>query len=192
MKRYSFRPAVLAAALVLLLVVPDVTLAAGGGISSAKIWDFVWRCLNFAVLFIGLYILLKKPIAQFFSGRVDNISQTFAEFEEKKAKAEATFKALEGKLANLEAERENILAEYVKAGEEEKAKIIAQAHITAERIKSMAQVTIAQEISQAKAQLMAEVAGMAAAMAEDLVKKHINDEDQDRLVEEYLTKVVQH
>ena len=42
----------------------------------------------------------------------------------------------------------------------------------------------------AKQQLRAEMAEQAVAMAEELIKKHIKDEDQERIIDEYLTKVV--
>jgi len=43
----------------------------------------------------------------------------------------------------------------------------------------------------AKDDLVREIAEMSATMAEDLVRRNINDKDQQRLVEEYLDKVVQ-
>ena len=171
--------------------------AAGGhaeahsSVTPAKLMDFVWRSLNFLVLVVVLYIVLKKPLSSALSGRRDQIANTLKDFEQKKAAAEKRYQELEGKLADLEAERDKIIAEYIRLGEEEKVKIIAHAHTLAERIREQADKSIAQEVAQAKVELKREVAIQAAAMAEELIRKNINDRDQVRLVEEYLDKVVQ-
>lgn len=162
-----------------------------GGFSSEKLWNLFWRAMNFAILFIVLFFLLRKPLAQFLNNRRETIAQTLAEFEDKKAEAEARFNDLESKLADLESERGEILRQYAQIGEEEKEKIIANAKDMAERIKQQAEITVQQEINRAKADLVREIADMSASMAEDLIKKNINDKDQQRLVKDYLEKVVQ-
>ena len=157
-----------------------------------EIWDLVWRTLNFAVLFIILFVVLRKPASQFFANRRETIAQTLEDFEKKEdPRPRLRMKELEATLADLTQEREKIMADYVRDGEAEKEKIVAHAHEMAERIKKQAEVTISNEIEAAKNDLMSEIAGMSAAMAEDLIRKNINSQDQERLVEEYLSKVVQ-
>jgi F-type H+-transporting ATPase subunit b len=165
---------------------------AGGFYTAQKIWDFVYRFLNFAALVAILYFVLRKPVKQFFNDRRENIAKTLEDFEEKKSEAEARFQELESKLAALSQERERIMAEYIKEGEEEKEKIIANANEMADRIQKQAEVTIEQEVKSAKTELRQEIAEMSAAMAEELIKENIDQDDQQRLVAEYLDKVVQH
>ncbi|MFH1139437.1 MAG: ATP synthase F0 subunit B [Pseudomonadota bacterium] len=164
--------------------------AAEHGVSDAKFWDFIWRTLNFGVLLVLLVVVLRKPAGQFFANRRESIAQTLKDFEAKKVEADARFRELEFKLSDLAAEHEKILADYTKEGEGEAAKIVAHAHETAERIKKQAEVTIGLEIKAAKDGLTKEIAVMAAAMAEDLIKSNIDEKDQVRLVGEYLDKVV--
>ncbi|NOR10081.1 MAG: ATPase, partial [Desulfovibrionaceae bacterium] len=45
------------------------------------------------------------------------------------------------------------------------------------------------EIAEAKRRLKAEIVEQAAVMAEEILKKNLQDADQDKLVEDYLTKV---
>jgi F-type H+-transporting ATPase subunit b len=168
----------------------DAGAAGHGGVSEFQKWDFVWRTLNFIPLVVILFVVLKKPVAAFFSGRRSEIAHALDEFEKKKAEAEARFRELEGKLSRLDAEREKILADFVVQGEEEKARIITHAHELAERVKKQAEATIAQEVKTAKAQLIREIAETSARMAEDLIKSRIDASDQSRLIQEYLTKVV--
>lgn len=161
------------------------------GVTPDKIWNLVFRAMNFGLLFAVLFYLLRKPLKQFLSNRRESIAQTLADLERKKAEAEARFKELEAKISDLEADRERVLAEYIKDGEEEKQKIIANAREMADRIKEQAEVTIDLEIKKAKEDLTREIAEMSASMAEDLIKKNINDQDRERLVEESLKKVVE-
>ncbi|MEW5724154.1 MAG: F0F1 ATP synthase subunit B [Thermodesulfobacteriota bacterium] len=162
----------------------------GGLVTKAKLVDLLVRFINFLVLFGVLFYILRKPIGKFFSGRRADIARDLEEFERKKKETEAGLQEIEGKLAEIAAERERLLADYLKEGEEEKAKIIAHAHEMAERIKKQAEMTIEQEIKSAKAELIREIADLSAALAEELVKKNINEDDQKRLVKEYIEKVV--
>jgi F-type H+-transporting ATPase subunit b len=85
---------------------------------------------------------------------------------------------------------EKIVAEYIREGEAAKAKIIEEAQAAAEKLQEQAKKNIKHEFDKAKNQLKAEMAGQAVAMAEQLIKEHINEEDQERILDEYLTKVV--
>jgi F-type H+-transporting ATPase subunit b len=161
-----------------------------GLVSSGKWWDFVKRTVNFVLLAAILVYLLRKPLGNFFGGRRVDIAKSLEEFEKKKAEAEAKFGELEAKLAEIKAEREKVVADYVKEGEEERAKIVANAREMAERMKKQAQVAIEREIKSAKQELIREIAELSSAMAEEMVRKNINDDDQVRLVKEYLEKVV--
>ena len=77
---------------------------------------------------VGILVkLLKKPIANFFASRRENIQKTLAELEQKKQEAEAKLSEYTAKLAVLERETEKIVAEYVQEGETEKQKIIEAA-----------------------------------------------------------------
>ena len=164
--------------------------AAHGGVSEKKFWDFIWRVLNFSVLVVALFFVLRKPVAGFFAGRRAEIAQSLEDFERKRVEAEAKFKELESRLSDLTADREKVIAEYIQEGEDEREKIIANAHALAERIKVQAEATIDQEIKAAKTELVKEIADMSSGLAERLIRKNINDQDQERLVEEYLSKVV--
>jgi F-type H+-transporting ATPase subunit b len=164
-----------------------------GGVTPEKITDLLWRTINFAV-FAGIlgYLLFKKfPVKDFFAKRSQEIAQTLSELEARKAAAALALKEAEERLAQVAAEREQIIQQFREEGELEKAKIIEKAEMVAARIKEMAAFSIAQETKKAAQQLKQEVALQAAQLAEELIKKHITPADQQRLVDEYLEKVVE-
>lgn len=160
------------------------------GVTADKVWDLVFRIMNFVALAAILVFVLRKPAGQFFRNRREEIARTLSDLELKKAETEEQYLKLESKLSELDKEREAVVAEYIMEGEKEKEKIIATAQEVASRIQQQAQIAIQQEIQKVKADLKREIAEIAAAQAEDLIKNNIDEKDQERLVEEYLEKVV--
>ncbi|MDI6852485.1 MAG: ATP synthase F0 subunit B [Deltaproteobacteria bacterium] len=164
-----------------------------GGITPEKIQDFIWRTANFLV-FAGIlgYLLIKKfPIKDFFAQRSQEIAQTLSDLEAKKLAAQKALKEAETRLAEVAAEREKIIQLYVEEGQLEKTKIIEKAEMVASRIKDMAALSIAQETKKAIQKLKQEVASQATELAEKIIREKITPADQQRLVDEYLEKVVE-
>ena len=52
-------------------------------------------------------------------------------------------------------------------------------------------MTIQQEVKSAKEKLQAEIAELSVAAAEDILRKNIEAQDQQRLVQEFMKKVVE-
>jgi F-type H+-transporting ATPase subunit b len=153
--------------------------------------DFVKRLVNFAIM-VGLLVwLLKKPVAQYFASRRETIQKTLADLEQKKAEAESQCAEYKAKLAALDKETEKIVAEYVEEGEAERRRIVEEAQKQADYIKQQAQLAISQEIRAARESLQEEIAELSAATAEDILKNNIRPEDQERLIDEFMTKVVE-
>jgi F-type H+-transporting ATPase subunit b len=166
--------------------------AAHSGETPERIWDLIFRAINFIIFFGVLFYLLRKPLKQALGGRRDSIQKELQDLEAKKEEANREFQALEKRISNIKEEREAILAEFKVEGEKEKQKIIDTAQKTASRIVDQAQITIQQEIQKAGQSLKQEMSEMAVRMAEELLKKNITENDQKLMIGEYLTKVVTH
>ncbi len=162
----------------------------GHGDSGGKVKDLIWRTMNFVVLAGVLIFLLRKPLAQGLESRRQGIKDELADLEGQTREAEKRLAEYKQKLSVLDQEVEKIVAEYIREGEAAKAKIIEEAQAAAEKLQEQAKKNIKHEFDKAKNQLKAEMAGQAVAMAEQLIKEHINEEDQERILDEYLTKVV--
>ena len=186
---------IIAAVLALTLVAAGPAFCAGGGghgEEGTKGWvaTDTYRVMNFGVLAIALVFLLRKPMAKALNARIDGIKDQLEELEGKKAAAEKQLAEYNEKLAQLDKEAETIVATYIKQGEEAKARLIEEAKATADKLEDQAKRAIEHEFKQAKEQLKAEVAEQAMAKAEELIKTKITSEDQEKLVDEYLEKVV--
>jgi F-type H+-transporting ATPase subunit b len=163
----------------------------GGGHHELNWWDFFLRLMNFAIMLGLLIYLLKKPLSNFFVSRRENIQNTLIELEQKKLEADKKCAEYKAKLATLDKEVGQIIAEYVQEGEAEKSKIIEAAQKQADYLKQQAQLTIQQEIKSARESLQEEIADLTVAAAEDILRKNIKAKDQDRLVQEFIAKVVE-
>jgi F-type H+-transporting ATPase subunit b len=168
------------------------SMAASGGESASKGWvaTDTFRVLNFAVLVIGLFFILRKPLSQALRSRITGIKEQLENLEAQKQAAEKKLAEYNDKLSEIEAEAENIVSDYIKQGKEAKAKILKEAERAADKLQDQARRNIEYEFAKAKQQLQEEVLENSLAKAEGIIKQKITAEDQDRLVDEYLEKVV--
>ncbi len=166
-------------------------LSASGEDSGAKGWTSTdwFRVMNFTVLAIVLIFLLRKPLSQALGARIKGIKDQLEDLEARKAEAEKQLAEYSEKLSRLEKESEKIVEDYIKQGNEAKARILKEAESAAEKLQTQARRNIEHEFKQAKFKLQEEIFETSLARAEELLKGKISGDDQDRLVDEYLKKV---
>ncbi len=145
--------------------------------------------MNFTALAIILLKFLKNPLVDALKGRKQSIAAEFEDLEARRTDAEQEYKEYESKLAGIDDELKQMVETAITQGQKEKERIIAEAEKAAENIQRQAEMAIQGEISDAKRRLKADVTEQAALMAEEIIKKNLQDSDQEKLVEDYLTKV---
>lgn len=166
--------------------------AASGEAGGGKGWvaTDTYRVMNFVVLLVALIFILRKPISQALSSRIKTIKEQLEILETQKAEAEKKLAQYNDKLSELESEAEKIIQGYIQQGNDAKAKILKEAESTAEKLQLQAKRNIEHEFSKARQELQQEVVEKSLLQAEEMLKKTISDRDQDKLVNEYLDKVV--
>ncbi|MDA8308046.1 MAG: F0F1 ATP synthase subunit B [Deltaproteobacteria bacterium] len=153
--------------------------------------DFTYRVIACTIVVVVLVKLLKKPVLNFLNSRREEIKGLLAELEAKTAEAKSEQERVQAKLTSLEEETRKIVDELISEGEAEKQKIIEAAHREADYIQQQAQIAIEQEVQAARDRLKDEVAELSVAAAESIIQKKIRAEDQQRLINEFMTKVVE-
>ncbi len=161
------------------------------GLTHRQVMNFIWHCLNFTLLVLILVKYLRKPIADAFKGRTEQIQAKFDELEAQRKEAEKKYADYERKLSGLEDEAKRILTTFVEQGQAQKEKIIAQAHEASERVKAQAEFYVQQELAKAKVALQKDMADSAVSAAEELIRKNLTEQDHHKLISEYLERVVQ-
>jgi F-type H+-transporting ATPase subunit b len=176
-----------------LLALQGICWASEGGDHGGHLnWtDFAYRLVAFVILVAILVKLLKKPFCSFLTSRREDIQKLLAELESRRLEAEQRSAEQTAKLAALEEETKKIVAELVAEGEAERQKIIESAEKQAEYIKQQAQLAIQQEIKAARESLQEEIGEATVAAAETLLRKNLKSADQDRLVRDFMTRVVE-
>lgn len=177
----------------LFLLMASVVYASGGeegGHDGKKLFEFVWKTINFVVLAGLLYWMLASKIKEFFVGRRQGIKDSMENAAQQKAEAEVKYKEYSEKIEKASAEIDGIF-EMIKAqGVAEKQKIIEEAEKVAKKIKEDSQMRTAQEIKKASDQLRTEAVILSVQMAEEIIKKNIAEQDNEAIVREYMEKVV--
>ncbi len=160
--------------------------------AALQMKDFGWRVLNFAMLAALLIWGMKKAqVSKLLSDRQAGIEKALKEAVAAREAAEKKYAEYSDKLSKATKEIDEIYASIKKEGELEKERIIAEAKVSAERIKEQAELTAAREVLKARTELQAEAARLAVQLAEQSLKENVGNDDQNRLVGEYLTKVVE-
>lgn len=189
---YASRIKAISLTCLILLVFASTVFAAGGGghaDSGALIKDFLWRCLNFAIMAGILIYFVTKPVKNALKDRSETIAKNLEDAQKAREEAEAKFAEYDEKLNKAEKEIEQIAADLKKEGELERDRIIASAKEQAEKIKQEAEKSAAFEVARARAELQQEAARLAVELAEGLLKKNVTDKDQSNMVDEYMKKV---
>ncbi len=178
---------------VLLLLFYGFALAAGeheAADRTGDLLDLLYRFMNFALLVIILFVVLKKVrIGDFFRSRSEEIQKKLDELRKGKEEAEKKFHDIEQKLKEFEKNKQQMLQQFEEEGLEEKEKIIAEANERAGQIIEQAEMSIQQGMKTARDRLQQEIVALAAQRAMDILSKEITDNDQDRLVDEFIEKV---
>ena len=165
---------------------------AHGSHAALQMKDLGWRIVNFALLAaILIWGMRKANVGKLLADRRSGIEKLLQEAVEAREAAEKKSAEYSEKLEKATEEIDEIYASIKKEGELEKERIIAEAKVSAEKIKEQAEQTAAREVLKARAELRGEAARLAVQLAEQNLKEKVGNDDQNRLVGEYLTKVVE-
>lgn len=164
----------------------------GHGETEAKGWSATdtYRVMNFVVLALALFFLLRKPASQALGARIKGIKGQLEELEERKKDAEKELAEYNEKLSLLDQEAGKIVQSYIKQGNEAKARILKEAKSAAQKLEEQAKRNIEHEFKRAKLELQEDILEKSLLKAEEIIKNKITVEDQKKQIDEYLEKVV--
>lgn len=152
--------------------------------------DFLFRVVNFVLVFGVIAKLAGKKITGFFRGRSQGIENQLSDLDVRKADAAKRLADIEASISNLAEEKAKIEEEYRRQGEALRDSIVAAAEAKAVQIRQQAVAAAEAEAKVAVQKLRAELADSVVAAATTMLEKKLTAKDQEKLVDEYLTKVV--
>lgn len=145
--------------------------------------------LNFALLCVAVYLLLRGAISRRLTGRKKSVEDALAEAAEMKESAERALATAKAKIESVDAEMKSIREDIEAAGRAEATRLVEDAKERAERISRDTQALIEQEITRLAGQIREEIVQGVLAEATRILKENIEKQDQDRLAEEFLENI---
>lgn len=171
--------------LLFVLGVADALAAESSG-GWRKTYDLILMWINFGILAFIIVKYGKGPLMDFLLGRKAELAREIGDIEEQKkavmAKIDDTYRTLDQSDARFEALKQKI----VQQGEKKKQEIIEDAQEQSRLILQTTKQKIESRITQAKATFRAELIDAATELALKRLPKEITEEDDRKLVEQYL------
>lgn len=179
---------------ILLLAVPAAALASGGGEAAGHAPGIPWgeivkQAINFAILAFVLVFFLRKPITSFLKERSELLKKSIDEAAKARAEAQEKLAAIEARLSGLSREAADMGRQMESEAAEEARKLREAAEAEISRLREQARFLAEQEVRKARGELRREAAELSSRAAEDLVKKAMTPEDQERMVRENIDKI---
>jgi len=179
--------------LLVLLAAPVAALASSGaeGAGHAAIpwWEIFKQAVNVAILVAILVYFLKKPLASYLKERSELLRKSIDDAARARAEAAEKLSDIQARMARLSGEIEemNRRMESEAGDEAKRLHDLAQAEIA--RVHEQSRFAAEQEVKKAREDLRREAADLSAAAAEEMVKKSVTPDDQERIVRENIDKI---
>lgn len=157
--------------------------------SGALLKDFLYRLLNFAIVFGALAYILAKPLRQGLGNRRAKLIETLDQANKARQAAEAKVAEYKKKLSDADKEIANLVTQAKEENSRERTNILAEAQMVADTVRKEARQCADREIERARRELRSEAAELAVRMAEEMLRQQISDEDHARLVKENLQQM---
>ena len=159
----------------------------GGLISLDK--SLIVQAINFLILLFILQLLLYKPFLAKMGERTAAIQKSLDEAQAARAEATRQQEENETRLRAAHAEAAAIRAQAMKEASEEQKRLVEAARAESQRLVESAKAQMDADVRRAREELRREVADLATAVAEKLVRRSLRDEDHRRIVADAITKV---
>lgn len=144
---------------------------------------------NFALVVVVLYFAARKPFAAFLAQRSANVASQIAEGEQLSSEAEKSLALWESNWRSLEAHAKQLAEDARAAMTKVRETTLANARREAERIRHDGQLVGQSEALRARDGLGRELAERSVLAAGQYLKGHLADDDQRKLVYEYVEKL---
>jgi F-type H+-transporting ATPase subunit b len=149
----------------------------------------LWILINFVVLMWILEKLLFSKLRARTASKHDAIKSELDKATSARTEAESVLADVKARLARLDAESQELLADAKSRAEADRKRIIGEAEKEGERIRAAALAAAEREADVRRRQLEAELVDRAVARAEELLRKQFTPSDQARMVDDYVSQV---
>lgn len=148
-----------------------------------------WQIINFIILLVIMYLVMRKNLGAYFVQRSNKIGMDIDEAQKARIEMERRIKEYEARLKGVDQEVARMREEAQKEAEALTRKIREDTKRASEMILQQAQKSIQLETKKAQEALKAEASLLAINLAEEILRRDITPEDQERLIQDYISKM---
>lgn len=162
-----------------------------GGEQSGSLLDvnpglIFWTVITFVLLLFVLKKMAWKPILESLSERENFIKDSVERAETAKKEAEEILEQNKSNLAKAEEEAQKIIAQGREYAENLKSQILEDSKSEAKKMIDDAKIEIERKNVEAFNNLKTEIAGIAVEAAEKIIRSNLDQEKQQKLVNEFI------
>jgi F-type H+-transporting ATPase subunit b len=150
---------------------------------------FIALVVNFGVLFVGYYLLGKKPISEALKQRRVTIGKAIEDAQAMLGEAKERAKKYQADLKNADTDAADAKTALIAAGKGEVERMLLEANEKAERMKRDADRLVEQERKQVQHDLLLETIDKAMGEAARTLEKTVTAEDHARLADDLLKEL---
>ncbi len=176
---------------ILNLVFVSIIFASGGGEEThpSLVKEYAFKIFNFVLIFGIIFYFARKPIKNMLKQRTEMIEKTLKEAQEAKELAQKALQEVKTRIQTKDKEIEEIIAASRHSGEQERERIIEESNRLKEKLSEQAKANIEYELKSAKEAIKAEAVEIAMDLAEKKIKEKLTKEEQEKLLQDSLTKM---
>ena len=142
------------------------------------------------VAFLVLMLLLKKyawgPVVKMMEKRAEKVAHDLDTAQDAREEAEKMAAQRAEQLQSARSEANGIVADAKEAANQQRDKIVEDAQKDAQAAKNQAGAQIAQERSEAMADIKSDVAELSVTIAQKIIQKELKLDDQKALIDAYI------
>ncbi|CAC5345655.1 MULTISPECIES: F0F1 ATP synthase subunit B [Planktothrix] len=142
--------------------------------------------INLGILIVVLVYFGRGFLGKILNERRSTIEEAIKEAEQRQQQAQASLAEQQQKLTVAQTDAQRILAEAEERAKTVRDSILAKATEDVERMKATASAELDSDRERVISQLRSQIATQAIELAESQLKQHLNDNVQERLIDQSL------
>ena len=156
---------------------------------SVNVWQILIALINLIILFLILKKFLFKPVQKMLKEREDELNGQYDKANETLKEAKSAKEEYEARLNGAKLEADDIIKNATDNAAKRSQKIIEGATDEADAIVSRAKTQAELEKKRAQKEIKNEIADVSSLIAEKLLAREINGEDQKRLIDSFIDEL---
>ena len=154
-------------------------------------WTLVFQIVNTIIIFLLLRHFLFKPVTEFMEKRTQGIEDKIAEAEAYKQEAMALKSQYDEKLEGIKDERNEMLKEAIRRGEERGDALIQEAREEILKMEARSRLDLEREKAKAIHEFKNQISELAVLAAARIIKHELDPKQHEQMIQEFIEEVGQ-